>query len=236
VQGWRKVLCPFFLTTGDPMIKAASIIFVLVFGALLIGLLCLFAFGVAHILVSIVRFFKPDFAVYRPAGLKREETLADTKKVALDYLFARKREEMRRQHAQSTQTAAMPMPEPVKDESALNEWDLSALSNLINAPRVSKTTIYSDAKRTEDKAEYCLLRYFTLPNGQNHPRFLCTKLSQRGRGLRVAFASLSERRIKLDFVSAMRLAEAIGPDVLLAPANAAARITVKRKESQHASA
>jgi len=217
------------------MIKGLSIVFALVFSALLIGILFLFAFGVAHILVKIIRLFRPGFAMYRPAGLKREETLADTKKVALDYLFARKREEMRRQHAQSTQPA-MPMPEQVKEGSALNEWDLSALNNLINAPRVSKTTIYSDAKRTEDKAEYCLLRYFTLPNGQNHPRFLCTKLSQRGRGLRVAFASLSERRIKLDFVSAMRLAEAIGPDVLLAPANAAARITVKRKESQHASA
>ena len=217
------------------MIKGLSIVFALVFSALLIGILFLFAFGVAHILVKIIRLFRPGFAMYRPAGLKREETLADTKKVALDYLFARKREEMRRQHAQSTQPA-MPMPEQVKEGSALNEWDLSALNNLINAPRVSKTTIYSDAKRTEDKAEYCLLRYFTLPNGQSHPRFLCTKLSQRGRGLRVAFASLSERRIKLDFVSAMRLAEAIGPDVLLAPANAAARITVKRKESQHASA
>jgi hypothetical protein len=218
------------------MIKGLSIVFALVFSALLIGILFLFAFGVAHILVKIIRLFRPGFAMYRPAGLKREETLADTKKVALDYLFARKREELRRQHAQSTEPAAMPMPEPVKEESALNEWDLSALNNLINAPRVSKTTIYSDAKRTEDKAEYCLLRYFTLPNGQNHPRFLCTKLSQRGRGLRVAFASLSERRIKLDFVSAMRLAEAIGPDVLLAPANAAARITVKRKENQHATA
>jgi len=217
------------------MIKGLSIVFALVFSALLIGILFLFAFGVAHILVKIIRLFRPGFAMYRPAGLKREETLADTKKVALDYLFARKREEMRRQHAQSTQPA-MPMPEQVKEGSALNEWDLSALNNLINAPRVSKTTIYSDARRTEDKAEYCLLRYFTLPNGQSHPRFLCTKLSQRGRGLRVAFASLSERRIKLDFVSAMRLAEAIGPDVLLAPANAAARITVKRKENQHATA
>jgi len=215
------------------MIKIASVIFVSIFSTLLIVFFCLFAFGLAHLLTLAIRIFKPNFATLPRHENAKEISQVNTKKIALDFLFERKRQELRRQHEQSIQPAAMPVPEPVKVDAELNQWDLSALNNLINATRISKTAIYSEAKRTEDKAEYCLLRYFTLPDGRSFPRFLCTKLSQRGKGLRVAFASVSGKRIKLDFVSAMRLAEAIGPDVLLAASNAAARVTMKRKEKEH---
>jgi len=218
------------------MIKIASVIVVSIFCTLLIVFFCLFAFGLAHLLTLAIRIFKPNFATLPHHEDPKEISQANTKKIALDFLFERKRQELRRQHEQSVQPAMQPVVQPIAanvKEDAEAGWDLSALNHLINAPRIPKTTIYSEAKRTEDKAEYCLLRYFTLPDGRQFPRFLCTKLSQRGRGLRVAFASVSGKRIKLDFVSAMRLAEAIGPDVLLQASNAAARVTMKRKEKEH---
>jgi hypothetical protein len=107
-----------------------------------------------------------------------------------------------------------------------NEWGLSALKNTIHSEKIRSQVESTESKRTEDRAEYCLVRY----EGQK-PRYLCAKVSQRGLGLRVAFASLSSgKRIKLDYVSAMRLAEAIGPDCLICANNSAARITIRRKQ------
>jgi hypothetical protein len=210
------------------MIKFASVTFVLVFAAMLLGILFLLTFLLVNFLVKIIRVWRPDFCVYRSAGYVRDETTVNVKKVALDFMMERRRQIIRNLHEQS-RIDPVALSNAAKDAATGTEWDLT---RLLRAATPRMTTYAVESKRTEDKAEYCLIRYFALPNGQSFPRYLCTKLSQRGKGLRVAFASLPERRIKLDYLSALRLAEAIGPDTLLAPANAAARVTMKRKEQK----
>jgi len=201
-----------------------------IFAAMFIGLFaCLLlavGYGISTVIFAVIRLFYPRFAILPIAeGIDIKTDQKEVKRLAIDYVMA---ERLRRQRALKQRVAEIEgVALSTLNGSDEMSWDLSALKNIIHTEKIRSQVENTESKRTEDQAQYSLIRY---PEGQSQPRYLCTKLSQRGVGLRVAFASLApEKRIRLDYVSAMRLAEAIGPDVLIAPANAAARITVKRK-------
>jgi hypothetical protein len=98
-------------------------------------------------------------------------------------------------------------------DNEISDWDLESLTRAIETPL------------TDESAEWSLARI----SDSGKTQFLCLKLSQRGHGLRTAFASLPERKLKMDYASACRWAKVV-PNAFVIPANASARIQTKLKE------
>jgi hypothetical protein len=217
-------------------------------------LICLF---IVNFLVRVIQSVFPTFMTPKRTfeqGESPEQTRAAARKIAYDFVL---QEQIRRRNAVNVSraefgqfkdliearlqgklvTAAGKVTAENKNEE---EWDLNLLNRAI--PIETKKSNRAD-NELKDKAQFSLVTFPEGPKGP--PRYLCMKLnsasSASGKGLRVAFADLPQMAIRLDHVSAHRLAGMI-PNTFVAPINAAARRWIRNaeplkvKEELHATA
>ena len=185
----------------------------------------------AWVLCLLVRMVKPGFAepYVTPMPEKESGSLTDQKRVALDFMFERRRALMKALHAEHHVTTAT-INELMQRPIEVDTKDLESIAKLVARP-VPPKNIKLEQHLT-NKAEYAICKF---PDGlQGAPRYLCSKLSKRGKGLVTAFAALPDKSIRLDFVSASRLAMML-PGCFVTPANSAARVATRRHhEKNHA--
>lgn len=184
-------------------------------------LLCLV---LANVLTRIVRMVFPNFAETKCVYAKGQNPAVvreENKRIAREWLVT----ELDRRIRESMRKRNVNMQSRTIGADTKAEWDLNELISI--GKNIPKTTLAQPTPSTSelsDKAEFCLVRF---PYGLQHPpRYLCKKVSVRGVGLRVFFACLPNRSIRLDYVSAQRLAATL-PDTFVAPANSAARLIYK---------
>jgi hypothetical protein len=185
--------------------------------------LAIFAFLIAHVIVLFVRNFKPNFCRYEyPVTAKeKDEAPLNMKKTALDFLFEHNRKVRQAVHdARLQKLDPETMVKLVKRVAAeeKSEWTLDAIKSAAKTLTVQKD---------EQRDLWCLAIF---PRGLKHPNYLISKQSVKGRGLRVAFAPLRDRRLTMDFASAQRWS-AMLPNTVILPANVWARV-ILRKDRQ----
>jgi hypothetical protein len=210
--------------------KIAGLLFAVCFLICATVSILAFSYLIASLLIGFVRIFKPNFAKYlHPEDLVKRKTQESVKKVAIDYILQARRELQKQMEAprKIRLGAALKSFEPAEEsvQVSKNEW---SIADIVQATIPQKTI-----PNLEDKAEYSLVQF---PEGPSKPaRYLCQKISERGRGLRVAFASLPSKSIRMDFQSAARLSAVI-PNSFVVPQNSAARILERQRETERCNA
>jgi hypothetical protein len=218
----------------------------------------LICFFIVNFLTRLIQSVFPTFMTPKRTleqGESPAEAREANRKIAYDWILEQARQ--RRQEVANVSQAefgrfknlvearlqgktAIGVGEVTTEDKKENEWDLNLLNRAI--PIETKKINRSD-NELRDKAQFSLVTFPEGPKGP--PRYLCMKLnsasSASGKGLRVAFADLPQMAIRLDHVSAHRLANMI-PNTFVAPINAAARRWIRNteplrvKEELHATA
>jgi hypothetical protein len=197
----------------------AEYIFTFCFVGTLFACAMIGAFAAIHIFVLFIRMFpgwEKFLQAYQTPEPEKEEKPAPhvVKRVALDFLIQRSQEErgvnLRRAHA----LLKRPATAGLKNDAV--EFSLEELRSVIARPLQK-----SEAERTD---LWSLVKY---PHGLNHPYYLISKLSQKGRGLRTAFSPSPLHKLTMDRDSAVRWAAVLGEGVFWIPANAEARMILR---------
>jgi hypothetical protein len=205
----------------------------------LVGMLVV-SFLVVNFLTRIIQTISPNFLTpkrFATQGESPAETRAANRKIAFDFILdeARRRrkisvvtqQEFAAFQAQIEKRLRSKIEITNEDtQKVSDEWTLDALQQVVKdrTPQTSQAD-----KDLISQARFHLLMY---PDGPaNPPRYLC---ASRGRGdtLRHAFANLRSKSIRMDYVSAHRLAASLPGNVFVSPANAAARLWVRGKADQ----
>src|SRR5579862_4864172 len=204
-------------------IKVAQIIFVIAFvGSLSVGA-CIAGFVfVNYVLSPIVRLVFPSFGVYENPDLLLKETKVDKKEVhltAIDFIIQEKlrRQTETKKQLQELMNFGKPHSVIVQAEptpAITKEWDLEAMQ-----AAATQGLFIHGVSQPISKDLWSIARF----NGSDRPRYLCFKLSQRGRGLRTAFAALPDRACRMDRAAAFRWAAVLGIECEVVPMNAASR-------------
>jgi hypothetical protein len=195
----------------------------LLFGLALVAMFIVGGLVLTFVLVSFVWKFLPDKMTRgkKPVEVLRAVTSAEVKRVALDYLMAEKIRQRRaiEQHIR----ASVLGPPPFTGEKISNkpEWDLNALKKAAISMRPVRA-----AERTD------LWTLVKTVAGAHAPQYLCHKVSQKGVGLRAAFAPIKSHALTMDLESAKRWSAQLGPDIFIVPANAAARQVARAQMTQ----
>lgn len=209
-------------------LKIAQMLFMTAMVSFLLVGLFVVGYVIASLLCAFLRNWWPTFGLpYLTPVEEKHESLMDVKRVTLDFMLERRRALMKALHAEHHVNAATIndlMRKPI-------EIDAESVAKLVSRPTPPRNIKLES--HLKEKAEYVLVRF---TEGMATPRYLCQKRSERGVGLRVAFAALFDKAIKLDLASAQRLASVLGTDTFVSPANAAARIATRKhdSEAQHA--
>ena len=229
-------------------IQVLSGLFAVALCLLLLAGMCLLIFIFTNFITRIIQqTIWPNFLMPKrdaAQGETPQETRAANKKVALDWLLLESQRRRKTANAvtqaefqefqQTVEARLQGRKENKGSESPEWEGDLEALQHLIRRGKSQKPI--SDPLTA--KAEFCLVRF---PAGIDGPkRYLISKRSERGTGLRVCFAALPvSRALRLDYVSAMRLSKVI-PNCFVTAANSYARVWMrgpdnkKQEEKSHA--
>ena len=213
--------------TSVAQIAAGSLFALALCTLLAIGLALLCLIFVNFLFKTIQR-FKPNFGMPKQNdvdGVSPAQNREANKKVALDFLLQRRREAIQNAKAHLRQLHLEEMPAVgIGIEVEKNDWDLEALA---------AATMAKDLKRKPAAERSDLWSLVTFPHSPNRVAYyLITKLSQRGHGIRTAWAPLPQRKITMDRDSASRWAATLGDGVFVIPSNASARILLRAEQKR----
>jgi hypothetical protein len=211
-------------------VKIVEFVFILCFGGLLVGGLFVLAFGAAHIFVTVVRLWYPNFCLLvRPQTEKeRDQNPHEVKLLAIDMCIRARIDAQKRAARILHEQIHGPLPvlgmpkmtiSPIANKSM--EWDLSEVRPVMNPPPALPTR--HDRER---KDLWTLVRYGE--RGLNHPQYMCRKTPTRS-GLKIAWAACRSERILLPLDSAQRLSAMVEGSVIL-PGNVWARKLLKERK------